>query len=140
MDLDKLKTSDRIITVAGVVLFFSSFLPWFKVDVFGIKATGSGWDVGFFWAGIPAILGLASAAAILASKLGDVKLPELPVGWGQTFLIAGSVSAVIVVLKLLTGEDFADRDWGLFLATIASVGFAYGGFQAFNEEKRGGGR
>jgi hypothetical protein len=138
VDLTKLKTSDKIIAASGLLLFISSFLPWFKVETF-IDLSANGWDVGFFWGGIPALLGLASAAAVLANKLGDVKLPELPIGWGQAFLVAGAVSAVIVVLKLLVGIDFWDRSWGLFVAVIAAGGLAYGGFQAFNEEKSGAG-
>jgi hypothetical protein len=139
VDLSKLKTSDKIIVIAGAVLFISSFLPWFKLEAFGFSATASGWDVGFFWAGIPGLLGLAAAAAIVSSKMFDVKLPELPMGWGQAFLIAGAVSAVIVVLKLIIGEDVVDRAYGLFLATIAALGFAGGGFLAFQEEKSGSG-
>jgi hypothetical protein len=140
VDLSKLKTSEKIIAVAGIVLFISSFLPWFKVDLFGFSHNFSGWDVGFFWAGIPGLLGLAAAAAIISSRLFDVKLPELPVGWGQAFLIAGGVSAAIVLLKLLIGEDDPiDRAYGLFLATLASLGFAGGGYLAFQEEKSGSG-
>jgi hypothetical protein len=138
VDLSKLKTSDKIIVISGLVLFISSFLPWFKLEAFGFEATASGWDVGFFWAGIPGLLGLAAAAAIISSKLFDAKLPELPMGWGQAFLIAGVISAVIVLLKLITGEDYVDRAYGLFLATIAALGFAGGGYLAFQEEKSGG--
>ncbi len=137
MDLSKLTTSDKVIAGSGIVLFIASFLPWFKLDFLGESVTANGWDVGFFWAGIPGLLGLAAAGAVLASKLGDVKLPELPVGWGQAFLIAGAVSAAIVLLKLIMGEDFVDRAWGLFLATIAALAFAAGGYLKFQEEKSG---
>ena len=137
MDLSKLTTSDKVIAGSGIVLFIASFLPWFKLDFPGGTVTANGWDVGFFWAGIPGLLGLAAAGAILASKLGDAKLPELPIGWGQAFLIAGAVSAAIVLLKLIMGEDFVDRAWGLFLASIAAVAFAAGGYLKFQEEKSG---
>lgn len=134
MDLSKLTQSDKAIAGSGIVLFIASFLPWFKVSAFGFTATGSGWDVGFLWAGLPALLGLAAAGAVLGSKLGNVKLPELPVPWGQAYLIAGGVSAALVVLKLLIGEDFADRAWGLFLATLAALGLLAGGFLASKEQ------
>jgi hypothetical protein len=134
VDLSKLTTSDKVISGSGLLLFIASFLPWFKIDFLGSSVTANGWDVGFFWAGIPGLLGLAAAAAILSSKLGSVKLPDLPVPWGQAFLIAGGVSAAIVVLKLLIGEDYVDRAWGLFLATIAALGFAAGGYLAFQDK------
>lgn len=133
MDLNKLTTSDKVIAGSGIVLFIASFLPWFKIEIFGRSATANGWDVGFFWAGIPALLGLAAAGLVLANKLSDFKLPEIPIPWGQAFLIAGAVSAAIVVLKLLIGEEFVDRAWGLFVATIAALGFAAGGFLKFQE-------
>lgn len=135
MDLDKLTTSDRIIAASGIALFIASFLPWFKLSIFGVTATGNGWDVGFFWAGIPALLGLASAGIVLGTKLGSLTMPEMSMGTGQAMLIAGAVSAAIVVLKLLVGEDYADRAWGLYVATVAAVGLLYGGYLAFQEDK-----
>ncbi|MDQ2649056.1 MAG: hypothetical protein M3Z03_05845 [Actinomycetota bacterium] len=142
MDLNKLTTSDKVIAGSGLLLFIASFLPWFKFDFgpFGGEVTANGWDVGFFWAGIPGLLGLAAAGAVISSKLFDTKLPELPIGWGQAFLMAGAISAVIVVLKLIMGEDVVDRAYGLFVATIAALGFAGGGYLAFQEEKTGGPR
>jgi hypothetical protein len=135
VDFSKLTTSDKVVAGSGLLLFIASFLPWFKFDFGGFlgSQTANGWDVGFFWAGIPALLGLAAAGLVLASKLSDFKLPELPIPWGQAFLIAGGVSAAIVVLKLLTGESPLDRAWGLFLATIAALAFAGGGFMKFQE-------
>jgi hypothetical protein len=137
VDLSKLTTSDKVIAGSGIVLFIASFLPWFKVSIFGVSATGSGWDVGFLWAGLPALLGLLSAGIVIATKLGSTKMPELPVTTGQAMLIAGAVAAALVVLKLLIGEDFADRAWGLFVATIAALGLLAGGYMAFQEEKSG---
>jgi hypothetical protein len=141
VDLSKLSLSDKILTGGGLVLFFASFFPWFSVSVSGFgSATASGWRVGFWWGGLPALLGLAAAGAVLASKLGTTTLPTLPVSWGQVFLGAGTLSAGIVILKLLVGESSVpgvnvNRSWGLFLATVAAIAFAYGGFLKFNEEK-----
>ncbi len=148
MDLSKLSTSDKVISVSGIILFIASFLPWFEVDIpggdiiVGGSAEASGWDVGFIWAGLPGLLGLAAAGIILATKLGSANMPELPVSWGQVLLGAGALSAVLVVLKLLVGEDApfgleVDRAWGLFLATLAALAFAGGGFLKFQEEKSG---
>jgi hypothetical protein len=137
VDLSKLTTSDKVIAGSGIVLFIASLLPWFRISAGGgiISYSWSGWDVGFFWGGIPALLGILSAGIVIATKLGSVQLPKVSVTTGQAMLIAGAVSAAIVVLKLLTGYHSVSRAYGLYLATVAALGLLGGGFLAFNEEK-----
>lgn len=155
MDFSKLKTSDWVIAASGLVLFIASFLDWFTVEIEGneffpgVSEGGNGWDVGFFWAGIPVLLGLAMIAVVAIKAFSpETKLPDLPIGWGQTLFIAGVVAAVIVLLKLLIGEDVdggeafgieVKRAFGLFIATLASIGLAVGGFLKWQEEKSGAG-
>ena len=143
MDLNKLTLSDKIIAGSGILLFIAYFLPWFKVDfgAFGGSATASGSDVGFLWSTFPMLIGLAMAGTVIASKLFDVKLPDLPVSWGQAYLGAGGLAALLVVLKLLIGEDPSDiikRAFGLFIATIAALGLAAGGYLKFAGKEDGG--
>jgi hypothetical protein len=153
MDFTKLKTSDWVIAASGLVLLIASFLDWFTVEIegneffSGASAGGNGWDVGFFWAGIPVLLGLAMIAVVAIRAFSpETRLPDLPIGWGQALFIAGVVAAVIVVLKLLIGEDVdgpealgieVKRAFGLFLATLAAIGLAVGGFLKWQEEKAG---
>jgi hypothetical protein len=143
MDLSKLKTSDWIIGVSGLLLLIASFLDWFTASIDGVPGaseSGNGWDIGFFWAGIPVLIGLAMIAVVAVRAFSpQTKLPELPITWGRVLFIAGVVAAVIVVLKLLIGEDVdvpegigvevdVDRSFGLFLATLSAIGLAVGGF------------
>ena len=144
MDLNKLSTSDKVIAGSGLVLFIAYFLPWFEVSVEGIEgipgtggsATANGSDVDFLWSTLPMLIGLVMAGVIIASKLFDVKLPDLPVTWGQAHLVLGCLAAFLVVLKLLIGEDSGfgfevSRSFGLFLAALAAIGLAVGGFLMF---------
>ena len=143
MDLSKLSRTDRIIAASGLVLFISAFLPWFKAEFAGFSDTGNGWDVSFIFGGLPALLGLLSAGVVLATKLGNAKMPEMPFSTGQAMLGVGGLAALLVVLKLLIGEDSpgfgvdVSRSWGLFVATIAALALAGGGYLAFQEEKSG---
>lgn len=138
MDLNKLTTSDKVIAGSGIVLFIAYFMPWFKVDFgpLGGSVSASGSDVGFLWATLPMLLGLIAAGLVIANKLFDVKLPDLPIPWGQAFLGIGGLAAALVVLKLLIGEDpssIVDRAFGLFIAALAAIGLAVGGYLKFQE-------
>jgi hypothetical protein len=137
VDLNKLTTSDKIIAGSGILLFIAYFLPWFKVD-FGIggSASATGGDVDFIWSTLPMLIGLVMAGVVIASKLFDVKLPDLPVPWSRVHLGLGGLAALLVVLKLLIGEDpssIVKRAFGLFIAAIAAIGLAAGGFLKFQE-------
>lgn len=134
MDLNKLTTGDKVIAASGIVLFIAYFLPWFKVDLgpFG-DVTASGSDVDFLWSTLPMLLGLIAAAVVIATKLFDLKLPDLPAPLGQILLGIGAIAAVLVVLKLIIGEDHVDRAYGLFLAALAAIGLAVGGFLKMQE-------
>jgi hypothetical protein len=138
VDLNKLTMPEKLISGSAIVLFIASFLPWFKISFLGSDITGNGWDVGFFWGGIPTILGLVMLAHIVLTKLAsNVSVPDLP--WARIHLIAGIVAAAIVVLKLLMGHseigvDF-DRAFGLFLAALAAIGLAVGGFLYYKEHE-----
>jgi hypothetical protein len=135
VDLSKLNTSDKIIAGSGILLFIAYFLPWFKIEGFGESASWSGSDVGFLWSTFPMLIGLVMAGVTIASKMFDVKLPDLPVPWGQAHLGLGALAALLVLLKLLLGESVLgfdlDRGFGLFVAAIAAIGLAVGGFLKF---------
>ncbi len=147
MDLSKLSTGDKVIGVAAIVLFISSFMDWFNIEARGIDVGGgNGWDVGFFWAGIPVLLGLAMLAVVAIKAFApETQLPDPPIGWPRTLFVAGVVAAAIVVLKLIVGEDGNDflgievnRAFGLFLATLASLGLAVGGYLKWRQEDEAG--
>ncbi|MGY6502807.1 MAG: hypothetical protein ACXIVQ_18160 [Acidimicrobiales bacterium] len=139
MDLNKLTMGDKVIAGSGIALFIFSFFPWFGFDFgFGARATANGWDVGFLWGGLPALLGLALAAVVLIPLFAaDFKLPDLPITWGQALLGAAAVAAFFVILKLLIGESGLNREIGMFLSALAAAGLAAGGFLKFQEEQKG---
>lgn len=139
MDLSKLSNGDKVIGGSGIALFVFSFFPWFTVDAAFIDYSESGWDY-FFTGIIPTLLGVALVAYVVVTKLVDgVRLPELPVAWPLVVLGTGALAAVLVVLRLLIGGDdegtgVLDRGFGLFLATLAAIGLAFGAFLKFKEE------
>ena len=140
MDLSKLSNNDKIIAGSGLLLFIASFLPWFGLD--GFSATDNGWDTGFLWAGLPALLGLAAAITTVMRANGG-QLPDLPIPWPLATLAAAGLSALLVVLKLAIGREVCGfgecldltREWGLWVAAIAALGLLAGSFLKFQEDK-----
>ncbi|MET0729007.1 MAG: hypothetical protein ABWZ76_11990 [Acidimicrobiales bacterium] len=137
MDLSKLTTADKLIAGGGIAYLIFMFLPWYGLDVPGGSVDNSGWD--YFLGGIlPLILILVMVAHVLISAFApDTKLPDPPLPWGQVHLIAGVAAAVLVVLRLLIRSDDIsgfdldidlDRQVGLFLAAVAAIVVAVGGF------------
>jgi hypothetical protein len=127
VDLNKLSQSEKIIAGSGIALLLFSFFPWYGLG----GGSRNGWDY-FLFGIIPVLLGAVMVAQIAISRFTETKLPDLPVTWGQVHMIAGIAAAVLVVLKLLIGDDVfgidLDRKFGLFLATLAAIGLAVGGF------------
>jgi len=129
VDLNKLTTSDKIIAGSGIALLIFSFLPWYGVDTPLGDLNANGWDY-FLFGIIPVLLGLVMIGQIAISRFTETKLPDLPVTWAQVHMIAGILAAVLVTLKLLIGDDIRgfdlDRQFGIFLATLAAIGLAAG--------------
>jgi hypothetical protein len=142
VDLKKLSRGDQIIGASGILLLIFSFLPWFKIEIdlgpFGdSSASANGWD--YFLTGIiPVLLGLIMVAHVALTNFSpQTKLPTLPVTWGQIHMGAGGLAALLVILRLLIGEDDpVDRSYGLFLATLAAIGLAVGGYFKMKEPDR----
>ncbi len=132
MDLKKLTTSDKILFGAGLVFLISTFFNWFEVSIAGFTSVGAtGWDVGFFWAGLPFFTVLAMMIWVGVQRFSKT---QLPTEIAPLYLVGGVGVALIVLLKLIIGEDGPiDRAFGLYLASIAAIGVAYAGFLKFQE-------
>jgi hypothetical protein len=135
MDLNKLTTADRVVSISAIVFLIAMFLPWWGISTDFGSASNSGTDY-FLTGWIPLLLAIAMVVAIALTRFGTAQLPKLPIPWGQAFLIAGGLAAVLVILRLIVPADEGsgsfsvdlDRKWGLFVAVIAAIGLAVGGF------------
>jgi len=136
MDLNKLTMGDRVVAVSGILLLIFGFFPWFNYDV-------AGFDVGdqnaydfFLFGTIPVILGLLMIAQIAVARFTTTEMPKLgTLTWGQVHLIVGGLAFLLILIKLLLGDDVGvivdtidgDRSIGIFLSLIAAAGLAAGG-------------
>jgi hypothetical protein len=158
--LRKLNTADRIVAVSAIVLLIASFLDWFERSFEGEggvltwSRSIAGWDLegAILWVFVPVALGLLSLATVLIRAFSRrVALPRLPIGYGEAMFFAGLASAGLVLLKFLLGEGDegtavvrgvqisidVSRSYGIFVALLAAIGFAVGGYLKWQDEQSG---
>jgi hypothetical protein len=131
-----LKLSERVILVAGVVMFITSFLPWYSVDLGPLgDFTRNGWQSpGALWSILAALIGVGMAGIVAGASFAGMRMPELAPGmtWGRIFLAGGIASLVLVIIKWINENDFLG--FGFYIGFIAAIGLAIGGFLAYQEE------
>lgn len=125
-DAKRLSSTDWMIVGGGAVVFISSFLPWWSIDVLGFDESVSGWNAGFTaWAGV--VL-LALAALYLVLRRSDVSVPELPLTPAVAVAAVAAVGLLLMIVRWLTipsaprgfpGDYGADL--GLYLALLAGI-------------------
>jgi hypothetical protein len=155
--LSKLNPADRVVVASTIVLVVSPWLDWFKATypggLVGGSSTINGWDVSdrVFWVTIPVLLALLSLAVVLIRAFSRrIELPPLPIGYGQALFFAGVASAGLVLMKVLVGENVrafvvantvikvdVSRSYGIFVALLAALGFAGGGYMKWKDERSG---
>jgi hypothetical protein len=138
--LNALSTGEKLIAGGGILMLIASFLPWYDFD-FGLEFVGSitrnGWQSpNAIWSILATLIAVAMAAAVLAPKFGNVRLPDTgSVTLGQVFLGAGALVAICILLKLI-GES-SSMSFGFFLGILAAIACAAGGYLLYSEEKAG---
>jgi hypothetical protein len=137
----KLGLGEKIILIAGPLLFIDSFLPWYDVDLgpFGSISRSAWQSPGAIWSMLAVFIGIVMAGLVGAVKLGNVKLPELPdpVTWGRLHLGLGVAAVLFVLIKLFSESSFLG--FGFYIGIIVVIALAAGGFLTFQEEQKSGG-
>ena len=127
---------EKIIIVAGLVLFIDGFLPWYSIDLgqFG-SFTANGWESpGALWSMLAVLIGLAMGAVVVLKGLTEVEIPDNVggVSWPKILLGGGVAALVLVVIKFL--NENSSLGFGFYLGIIAAAALAAGGFLMFREE------
>jgi hypothetical protein len=147
-DTTRVRLGDLVAAVSGAILFLSLFLHWYSVSVHfaGISQSKgfSGWTVLSF---IDILLFLIAAAAIAVAVLRMANaIPRLAVSPGLVLLALGALATLLVLYRIIdipggtSGFESAavdvGRSFGIFVALIAALGVAAGGWITWNEEGR----
>ena len=127
MDLSKLTPNNWIAGGGALVLIINLFLPWYGVDFgagFG-SVNANAFDAGFL-AWFPSFLAIAAVAIVVLKVMDifDAKVAGLAAE--QLAMVLGAVATVLILLKLLTDNDFTK--FGIYLGLIAAAATAAGAF------------
>jgi len=131
-----LGVGEKIIIIAGVVLFIDGFLPWYSIDLgqFG-SWTANGWESpGAIWSILAVLVGLAMGAVVVVKGLTEVEIPDNVggVSWPKILLGGGVAALVLVVIKFL--NENSDLGFGFYLGIVAAAALAAGGCLMVREE------
>lgn len=148
MDVNRLRTGEKIAAVAALLLFIVMFLSWFGIpdietgvpgfdvenfaDSAGLDTTANAWQsFGFIdivlFVTILAAVGLAAASAM-------ARTVALPVAASAITAGLGILSTLLVLYRIIDPPSDADREIFVFVGLLLAAAIAYGGWRAMQEE------
>jgi uncharacterized membrane protein len=151
--INSLSLGEKLVAGGGIVMLIASILPWIKISVkgaagfAGASASKSAWGAPASIWSILAVLIAIILAGIVIARIMNMNLPALPsnLTWGQVF---GGGAALVVVLMILKawritavqtgGVIDKSFGFGFFIAVLATIAIAYGGFLLYSEDKGSG--
>ena len=135
-----LSIGEKIILIAGVVLFIDGFLPWYSVDLGPLgDFTRNGWESpGALWSVLAILIAIAMAGVVGVKISTEGVIPENVGGvtWPKIFLGGGVAALVLVVIKWLS--ESSSLGFGFYLGIIAAAALAAAGFMMYRQEMAAG--
>ena len=121
----RLQAGERCCVASAAVLVLSTFLPWFRVELFGIVAGVNGWDVDRLAATACAFGGMLVGGVVLGTRVGTATVPAF-LARTSTWAAVGLGCAFVVAVRAARGVEHAARAYGLGVAIVAALGVAAG--------------
>lgn len=150
MDLNKLRTGEKIAGAAGIALLLIMFIfKWFGLEVSssfgGFGGGGVSRNAWGSYGFIDIILFITVIAAVaLAALAASSTEVNLPVALSAIVAGLGILSVILIIISLISPPNFSGVDLpngvdktrkiGAFLGLIAAAAVAYGGWVAMQEE------
>jgi hypothetical protein len=127
MDLRRLGAGEWIAGLGGVALLASLFAPWYGPD------SVSGWEA---LAVTDVLLAIVAAAGILlAIVTATQRVPAVPIALAAVVTLIGLVGLVLVLVRIAgVPDEYAGREWGIWLALAGALGIVVGGVVAMRNE------
>src|SRR3990172_8222368 len=124
-----LSIGEKIIVIAGLVLFIDGFLPWYSAsvcaDIAGTEVcasgSASGWGApGAIWSMLAIFIGLAMAAVVVLKGLTEVEIPDNVGGFSWPKILLGGVVAALLLVVIKFLSESSELGFGFYLGFIAA--------------------
>ncbi len=125
MDLSKLSPNNMIAGGGALVALINIFLPWYGVNFDGFSDSSNAVGAGLL-AWFPSLLVVAAGVLIVLDRLGVFTAKVGGLAIQQLAMVLAGVGFVLILLKLLTDNDFTK--FGIYLGLIAAAATAAGAF------------
>ena len=151
--LDRLRSGEAIALVAAILLFVLMFFDWWEVGtgtesgtLVAINLFDRGQDAWQALEVIPLFLMLAIVVAVgaaLLRVLGSDWKPAIPPG--AAVFVLGLLAALLILIRMISPPELAPSALAgaefptslqlpIFVALVAALGIAYGGWRAMGQE------
>jgi hypothetical protein len=136
MDTGRLSQGQMIAGISGLILFISLFFKWVGVEgPLGGGVSESGWES---QSSLDIYLLIVAIVAVVPAVLSMTGGDEFPIANSANAFLLGGIAVILMFFTMFIGfPDGVDRKFGLWLALLASLGVAVGGYLAAQEEAVG---
>lgn len=141
MDVNRLRTGEKIAGAAAVLLFIDMFLSWYSIDLggafsaaarrFGVDTSATAWQV-FSMTDLLLLLTILAALAMVVVR-GTGRSVELPVSLPLLVAGLGGLMTLLVLYRIINQpgpNDAISVEYGAYLGLVLVAAITYGAIQA----------
>jgi hypothetical protein len=148
VDVNKLSPGQRIMALAGGLLFIDLWMSWYGIDtgklpgaartfLTGVDTTATAWQAFSF---IDIVLAVTAVVAVGgAVMVASGRRLDLPVSPTLAALGLGALSTFLVFIRFIwqPGDNVPDKyisvEWGAYVGFLLCLGIVYGAWRAMSE-------
>ena len=117
-----------LLIIAGAVAVLGSFLPWYKISMFGYSQSSNAFQMGALYIILSILMIIAAAVVIVLSAVKEKQIQKIVKikDAMKAVLIVGITMAVISMIAFIAiqseSKGFGGASWGIWLMILASAG------------------
>ena len=130
MDLRRVRAGEWIAGLSGLALLVALFLPWYGDEA----GSRTGWQS---LGALDVVLALVALAALAIPVVtATQRVPAVPLALQALTTLVALFAVVLVLIRVLNMPDWAsEREWGLWVALLCTLGVVVGGLIAMRDER-----